>query len=534
MKTITFYSYKGGVGRSLALANIATRLTEFRRKVCLIDFDLEAPGLQFKFPHGNEVEIKQGIVDYIYQFSTSGTLPGNLKDYSVALPRSSQSELTLLPAGNVNSKDYWQRLSSINWADLLYKNKNGIRFFFDLKEKIKTQFNPDYLLVDSRTGITEMSGITLSLLADEIVIVAANNKENLFGSQKIIESLSKTESNLKGVPPKITFVLSRIPFTDNPIDRAKEQNLIAQIQRTYLKALSTEINVIHSDRELEENEKLKIGYEKDATTAQISRDYLNLFEQLTQNDFSEVEIARFNNIKKAESYFLAAFNSKSPRERIDLVTQALELSSNNISFTLFRANEFFLQKDYENSLSDLSTITSKVAFIPALELQAKVYTAMGNDDDSRRIYSKILTLSSKNSTALIGLGNIAYREKDFTTSVDFFTRAIELLPENPDPFVERAKAYMQLRNFEMSLSDIFYALALDPNHVIGLATLAQIKGRQGQTNEFYLYLEMALKLDSKVVESYIATEKYFSEHCFSEPRFQKLMEKYNTTLVLQL
>lgn len=50
MKTITFYSYKGGVGRSLALVNIATRLAEFGKKVCVLDFDLEAPGLHLKFP----------------------------------------------------------------------------------------------------------------------------------------------------------------------------------------------------------------------------------------------------------------------------------------------------------------------------------------------------------------------------------------------------------------------------------------------------------------------------------------------------
>ena len=45
MKTITFYSYKGGVGRSLTLSNIATRLADLGKKVCIIDFDLEAPGL---------------------------------------------------------------------------------------------------------------------------------------------------------------------------------------------------------------------------------------------------------------------------------------------------------------------------------------------------------------------------------------------------------------------------------------------------------------------------------------------------------
>ena len=45
MKTITFYSYKGGTGRSLALANAARYLARLEFKVVALDFDLEAPGL---------------------------------------------------------------------------------------------------------------------------------------------------------------------------------------------------------------------------------------------------------------------------------------------------------------------------------------------------------------------------------------------------------------------------------------------------------------------------------------------------------
>jgi MinD-like ATPase involved in chromosome partitioning or flagellar assembly len=45
MYTITFYSFKGGVGRSLALANVGAHLALTGRKVLLVDFDLEAPGL---------------------------------------------------------------------------------------------------------------------------------------------------------------------------------------------------------------------------------------------------------------------------------------------------------------------------------------------------------------------------------------------------------------------------------------------------------------------------------------------------------
>jgi len=51
---ITFYSYKGGTGRSMALANVACILAERETKehgkgVLMIDWDLEAPGLHRYF-----------------------------------------------------------------------------------------------------------------------------------------------------------------------------------------------------------------------------------------------------------------------------------------------------------------------------------------------------------------------------------------------------------------------------------------------------------------------------------------------------
>jgi len=43
---VTFYSYKGGVGRSMALANVAALLARWGRRVLIIDWDLEAPGIE--------------------------------------------------------------------------------------------------------------------------------------------------------------------------------------------------------------------------------------------------------------------------------------------------------------------------------------------------------------------------------------------------------------------------------------------------------------------------------------------------------
>ena len=45
-QVITFYSYKGGVGRTMALANAAVLLSQWGYKTLVIDWDLEAPGLE--------------------------------------------------------------------------------------------------------------------------------------------------------------------------------------------------------------------------------------------------------------------------------------------------------------------------------------------------------------------------------------------------------------------------------------------------------------------------------------------------------
>ena len=42
----TFYSFKGGVGRTMALANVAALLAKWGYSVLVVDWDLEAPGLE--------------------------------------------------------------------------------------------------------------------------------------------------------------------------------------------------------------------------------------------------------------------------------------------------------------------------------------------------------------------------------------------------------------------------------------------------------------------------------------------------------
>ena len=67
----TFYSYKGGVGRTMALANVAELLYQSGLRVLMVDWDLEAPGLERFFPVDLEKVLeKRGVMDLILNYKT--------------------------------------------------------------------------------------------------------------------------------------------------------------------------------------------------------------------------------------------------------------------------------------------------------------------------------------------------------------------------------------------------------------------------------------------------------------------------------
>lgn len=161
----------------------------------------------------------------------------------------------------------------------------GIRFFLDLKAKIEQEYKPDYLLIDSRAGITDISGITLKIFADEIVILAVNNMENLFGTNKIITSLTSSENELLNHSPKIHFVLTRLSFPKESEEKAKEFNILKRWEKEIFKSSNgkiQDVSIIHTDKQVNHKEIVKIGDKAKVNT--ITYDYLNLFEKFGSNN----------------------------------------------------------------------------------------------------------------------------------------------------------------------------------------------------------------------------------------------------------
>jgi hypothetical protein len=291
MRTFTFYSYKGGVGRSLLVANTAKYLSTLGKRVFALDLDLEAPGLHYKFELGPETArtaAAVGVVDILVKFLKTGSLPQSLAEYTTQVPVSAGAgAIRIMRAGTAPYGDYWRTLSEVNWYDLFYgKEPIGVPFFLELKERIRLDFSPDFLLIDARTGITEMGGVATTVLPDTVVCLALVSIEHLEGLRAVMRGIMQTTAQ-EGAHGSVSLVtvLSRVPIKR---DGAIEDGEVARV-RSFLNTPIQdgeagleldEVVTLHSEPLLDSQEQLLVGGRHSLGELPLLRDYLKLFSKI--------------------------------------------------------------------------------------------------------------------------------------------------------------------------------------------------------------------------------------------------------------
>lgn len=193
---VAFYSFKGGVGRSMTLANVAYHLAKSGKRVLIIDFDLEAPGQAYNALFYGQ-NISRGVLELFGSFveaSKAEIVPQFLDDlrlsgyYSYSsLPSESEvvpseGSIALLPAGNFEDPAYEKRLSTFDWNEF-YALK-GRAFIELLKERISAD-GFDFVLLDSRTGLTDAFFVTALDFADTVVLMSSLNRQNVAGIKRV-------------------------------------------------------------------------------------------------------------------------------------------------------------------------------------------------------------------------------------------------------------------------------------------------------------------------------------------------------------
>jgi formylglycine-generating enzyme required for sulfatase activity/cellulose biosynthesis protein BcsQ len=234
---ITFYSYKGGTGRTMALANIACLLAQRSkdRDILMIDWDLEAPGLHRFFQNElidqngkilseQEVDARPGLLDFFLEVEKliQNTELGPDLAHQVLdtlkldpyLLRIGKKNLVLFKAGRADER-YPFAVSRFNWENLYQKAPYLFQYLADI---LSDRFQ--FVLIDSRTGITDTSGICTMMMPEKLVVVFTPNRQSLTGATSLVRRALNYRRNSNDLRPLVVYPLpSRIEDAEDDLRR---------------------------------------------------------------------------------------------------------------------------------------------------------------------------------------------------------------------------------------------------------------------------------------------------------------------------
>lgn len=170
---IVFFSIKGGVGRSTALAATAWHLAQAGKRVLVLDLDLESPGLSSALLP-LERQPMYGITDWLVEdLVNNGDV---VLDSMVATSNlSHDGEIHVVPAHGAEHGEYIAKLGRV-WMPKLHKD--GTREAWSarlerLLQALEARIQPDVVLIDSRSGIDEIASACITDMGASLILLFA-------------------------------------------------------------------------------------------------------------------------------------------------------------------------------------------------------------------------------------------------------------------------------------------------------------------------------------------------------------------------
>ncbi len=218
-KVTTFYSYKGGSGRSMTMANVAWALATNGEKVLAIDWDLEAPGLHryfHPFLDDPEQARSDGLVDRIWDYirvlGNEGAVTA--KDYAVfkeqvqelELPWRGRGCLHFLGAGK-QDEHYSEKVGGLDWSSF-YARFDGKEYIDRMMRWARQHYS--HILIDSRTGVADTAGICTAQVPDTVVMCFVYNRQSIEGTAAVTASIQKMCSVQERKPMEFRVIPTRV------------------------------------------------------------------------------------------------------------------------------------------------------------------------------------------------------------------------------------------------------------------------------------------------------------------------------------
>jgi len=220
---LAFYGFKGGVGRSTTIAAIAFLLAQQGKKVLVIDFDLESPGLSSmllpcdKYP-------EYGVVDWLVEDAVGNVDDLLLRDIVASSPLAADLEgnIKTVPAMGAKTDDpridpyYVSKLSRI-YADVP-RSDGGMEHFSDrlerLVEVVEKQENPDVVLIDCRAGLHDLSAGSIVRITDESFLFIVDTPQSWEGYHMLFSHWNQCPALLAKIRDKLNVVHAMVPEKD--------------------------------------------------------------------------------------------------------------------------------------------------------------------------------------------------------------------------------------------------------------------------------------------------------------------------------
>jgi len=214
---VVFASFKGGVGRTTALAAFAIQRARLGERVAVIDFDLDAPGVGTLLAADEAgTTAPWGVIDYLIE-RPHGDVP--LIDYTHRCARESvtgDGVIFVVPAGQMDD-DFLTKLSRV---DLEVHAPDQVHPLGFLLEQVRSEIDPQWILVDSRAGLSPAAGLLLSGFAHLHVLFGTTSEQSFRGIERLVHHLG---ADRPSDDPQADCLVVQAMVPDNTITGAVSQ-----------------------------------------------------------------------------------------------------------------------------------------------------------------------------------------------------------------------------------------------------------------------------------------------------------------------
>lgn len=199
----TFYSFKGGVGRTTLLVNAACVLADRGERVLLWDLDLEAPGVHHFPGLGPSERLWQsGFLEWLGDTPRCPTpeptaaWPSEawlnlLGDRVYAAHGEHRGTIFVLPALGTHA-NLGNRYAEVDWNALFVEHPDhGLHLLRRARDALVARYEPTFVLIDSRTGVSDLGGFLTGLLPDCTVLVGNYGAQSTEGLRSVYLALDR-------------------------------------------------------------------------------------------------------------------------------------------------------------------------------------------------------------------------------------------------------------------------------------------------------------------------------------------------------